>query len=475
MLFNSFEFIIFLVIVFVLYWFVFNKRIHIQNGLILIASYVFYGWWDYRFLGLLLLSTFVDYYAGRAIEKNTNPLIKKSYLVVSVVFNLSLLGFFKYYNFFIESWVALFSSLGYKITNLSTLYIILPVGISFYTFQTMSYTIDIYRGKMKATQNFISFAAFVSFFPQLVAGPIERASNLLPQIQKNRIFKYQQGIDGLRLILWGLFKKVVIADSLAPDVDYIFSNFSHLSSGTLLLGAIYFSFQIYCDFSGYSDIAIGVSKLFGFELMSNFKFPYFSRNISEFWHRWHISLSTWFRDYLYFPLGGSRVNKSKAIRNIFVIFLVSGFWHGANWTYIIWGGIHAALYHPTFFFKTNKKYKDSVVAENRRLPSGQELFSMITTFFLVTIAWIFFRSKDLHSAWEYIKGICANLQGALELTNGLLYVLVLVLFEWKLRRDERTIVFSKRKGIRYAIYILMSFVIYQKLFSSEVQFIYFQF
>ena len=327
MLFNSIEFLIFLPIVFTFYWFIFNKNLSIQNFIILLSSYIFYGWWDYRFLSLIFLSTIVDYIIGLNIPRQESEKLQKLLLYVSILFNVSVLGFFKYYNFFIDSWLSLFSSFGYEIKSIWTLNIILPVGISFYTFQTMSYTIDIYRKKLKPTKDFISFASFVSFFPQLVAGPIERATNLLPQILNKREFRYEQGVQGLRLILWGLFKKVVIADSLSPIVDDIFSNYQDFSGGTLWLGAVYFAFQIYCDFSGYSDIAIGTSKLFGFEIMSNFRFPYFSRNIGEFWRRWHISLSTWFRDYLYIPLGGSKEGKWKSIRNIFVIFIVSGFWH----------------------------------------------------------------------------------------------------------------------------------------------------
>ena len=320
MLFNSIEFLIFLPIVFILYWFVFNKNLRVQNSVVLLSSYFFYGWWDYRFLSLIFLSTVIDYFIGLKIPKQSSDKKQKLLLWCSVLFNLSVLGFFKYYNFFVDSWVDLFYSIGYEIKSIWTLNIILPVGISFYTFQTMSYTIDIYRKKLEPTKDFIAFASFVSFFPQLVAGPIERASNLLPQILNKREFEYEQGVQGLRLILWGMFKKVVIADSLAPMVDNIFGNYQDLGGGTLWLGAIYFAFQIYCDFSGYSDIAIGTAKLFGFELMSNFKFPYFSRNIGEFWRRWHISLSTWFRDYLYIPLGGSQEGKWESIRNIFIIF-----------------------------------------------------------------------------------------------------------------------------------------------------------
>ena len=305
MLFNSFEFLVFLPIVFVLYWFVVHRSLKLQNALVLVASYVFYGWWDWRFLSLIAISTVVDYVVGLKIHAASQPIRAKRWLWVSVVFNIGLLGFFKYYNFFVESWVQAFSELGYEISPY-TLQIILPVGISFYTFQTMSYSLDIYKKQLEPTRDFIGFAAFVSFFPQLVAGPIERASHLLPQLLNARKFDYQRAVEGMRLILWGLFKKVVIADSLAPMVNDIFANYTIYSGGVLILGAVFFAFQIYGDFSGYSDIAIGVARLFGFDLMTNFKFPYFSRNIGEFWRRWHISLSTWFRDYVYIPLGALR-------------------------------------------------------------------------------------------------------------------------------------------------------------------------
>ena len=356
MLFNSLEFFIFLPIVFILYWYIINKNLNLQNSLLLIASYVFYGWWDYRFLSLIALSTIVDYIVGLSIHNADTKANKKYWLILSMLFNLGLLGFFKYYNFFIDSWVDLISSFGYSIENTWTLKVILPVGISFYTFQTMSYSIDIYREKLAPTKNFIAFAAFVSFFPQLVAGPIERASNLLPQILKKRKFDKDLAIKGIEQIVWGMFKKVVIADSIAPIVNDIFNNYDSFSGGTLITGAIFFAVQIYCDFSGYSDIAIGTAKLFGFNLMTNFNFPYFSRSIAEFWRKWHISLSTWFRDYLYIPLGGSKVGKVKGVRNVFAIFLVSGFWHGANWTFIAWGGIHALLFIPSFIIGTNRKH-----------------------------------------------------------------------------------------------------------------------
>jgi alginate O-acetyltransferase complex protein AlgI len=348
MIFNSLEFFVFLIIVYGLYWFVFKKHLKAQNILLLAASYVFYGWWDWRFLSLIMLSTIVDYFVAIQINQNNEQSKRKAWLWVSVVFNIGLLGFFKYYNFFVDSWIDMFSMFGYNMQSTWTLKVILPVGISFYTFQTMSYSFDVYYKKLKPTTDFLSFAAFVSFFPQLVAGPIERASNLLSQILNKRTFSYEQSVSGIKLILWGLFKKIVIADALAPMVDDIFTNYSTYPASTLILGVTMFSFQVYGDFSGYSDIAIGTAKLFGIELMSNFKFPQFSRNVAEYWQRWHVSLSTWFRHYIYIPLGGSRKSKLISIRNICIVFLVSGFWHGANWTFIFWGGFHALAFIPVF-------------------------------------------------------------------------------------------------------------------------------
>lgn len=472
MLFNSFEYFIFIFIFFITYWFVVNRDLKLQNLLILFSSYIFYGWWDYRFLSLIFLSTIVDYFIGINIPKYNSGFKRKILLSSSLLFNLSLLGFFKYYNFFIDSWVDLFNFLGYEIKSVWTLNIILPVGISFYTFQTLSYTIDIYRNKLKPTKDFILFASFVSFFPQLVAGPIERATNLLPQILKKRQFKTKQAIQGLRLIIWGLFKKVVIADTLAPDVDYIFNNYQGFDGGILFLGAIYFAFQIYCDFSGYSDIAIGTAKLLGIELMSNFKFPYFSRNIAEFWRRWHISLSTWFRDYLYIPLGGSRKGEWKSLRNIYIIFIVSGFWHGANWTFIAWGLIHASFYLPSFFLKTNRKYISSVIAEKKLIPTFNELFGVISTFFLVTIAWVFFRSNSLIDSLEYIQIIFANFQIPLLYRSGLLYIVFLILLEYLIRHNER--LSDKYFSGDWIIFSLLIVAVLEK-FGDYNQFIYFQF
>jgi D-alanyl-lipoteichoic acid acyltransferase DltB (MBOAT superfamily) len=434
---------------------------------------VFYGWWDYRFLSLIFLSTIVDYIIGLNIPKQNSEKNKKLLLWCSVFFNLSVLGFFKYYNFFVDSWIDLFSSVGYDIKSVWTLNIILPVGISFYTFQTMSYTIDIYRKKLEPTKDFISFASFVSFFPQLVAGPIERASNLLPQILKKREFKHEQGVQGLRLILWGMFKKVVIADSLAPIVDNIFSNYQDFGGGILWLGAIYFAFQIYCDFSGYSDIAIGTSKLFGFELMSNFKFPYFSRNIGEFWRRWHISLSTWFRDYLYIPLGGSKDGKWKSIRNIFIIFLVSGFWHGANWTFIVWGLFHAILFLPSFIFKTNRKYTTSIIAENTILPSPKECLQVGTTFFLVVIGWVFFRNETISDSFEFLYKMFFDINIPIMFRSGISYVIIIFIMDFMIRKNER-LPFNFNY-LRWIIYFLITFSIITNFGNSNTEFIYFAF
>lgn len=480
MLFNSIEFLLFLPIVFILYWFIFNRNIKLQNLIIFLSSYLFYGWWDYKFLSMIFLSTIVDYFIGLMIFNNSNERRRKILLFCSLLFNLGVLGFFKYYNFFVDSWIDLVGLVGYEIKSVWTLNIILPVGISFYTFQTMSYTIDIYRRKLKPTRDFISFASFVSFFPQLVAGPIERATNLLPQILNTRKFKYAQATQGLNLILWGMFKKVVIADSLGPVVDNIFRNHETYGGLTLWIGAIYFSFQIYCDFSGYSDIAIGTAKLFGIKLMENFKIPYFSRNIGEFWRRWHISLSTWFRDYLYIPLGGSKEGNGKAIRNIFIIFLVSGFWHGANWTFLAWGLFHSILFIPSFLFNTNRKYVTSVIAENSYFPSTKEALESITTYILVVISWVFFRSENLTSSFFYLKKMFFDFElnfQAIEI-KYVIFILILLLTEY-LDRNSKLFEnrFNKNKYLNKLIkwFILLLTIKYFLQNLGMNQFIYFQF
>ena len=406
MIFNSIEFSIFLPIVFFLYWFATNKSIKLQNLLLLFSSYFFYAWWDWRFLLLIVFSSTIDYIIGLKLLSASNKSKRKLLLLTSIFINIGFLGFFKYFNFFSESFSQAFTLLGSSFQT-SRLDIILPVGISFYTFQTLSYSIDVYKRKIAPTKDCIAFFSFVSFFPQLVAGPIERAVNLLPQFNQKRNFDYFKAVDGLKQILWGLFKKVVIADNCAIIVNDIFANYASYSSSTLILGAIFFAFQIYGDFSGYSDIAIGTSRLFGFQLMQNFAFPYFSRDIAEFWRRWHISLSTWFRDYLYIPLGGSRGSTNKKVRNIFIIFIVSGFWHGANWTFIIWGILNAFYFLPLLLFKTNRDNLN-IAAEGKLLPTIREVLSIFSTFSLTVFAWIFFRAEDINHAISYISKIFSN-------------------------------------------------------------------
>jgi len=484
MLFNSIDFAIFLPIVFLCYWYVFRQKVRLQNLLLLVASYFFYGLWDWRFLFLILASTIVDFFVGIYIARNNeNPKNAKFGLYVSILFNLSLLGFFKYYNFFVESFTDMFQLFGYTIKSVWTLKIILPVGISFYTFQTISYSLDIYYKRINPTRNFLNFAAFVSFFPQLVAGPIERASNLLKQIEKKRSFNHDQIVSGLKLILWGLFKKMVIADSLAPIVDDIFANYPEYSSATLILGVTLFSFQVYGDFSGYSDIAIGTAKLFGIELMSNFKFPNFSRNVAEYWQRWHVSLSTWFRHYIYIPLGGSRVNKLISIRNIAIVFLVSGFWHGANWTFIFWGAFHAVAFIPVFLLGRNSIYKNSVVAQNSILPSIKEVFQVFITFVIVTFSRIFFRSESITDAFKYIKQIFTNVTYEVyahpmgyRMIDYYILLAVFVVYEYIIRKDERNPFKFKSRTVRFLIYTLLIFIML--LFYDDGvdrSFIYFQF
>jgi D-alanyl-lipoteichoic acid acyltransferase DltB (MBOAT superfamily) len=474
MLFNSLEFLLFLPIVFILYWFVF-KKLQYQNILVLIASYIFYGWWDWRFLSLILISTLIDYTIGLEFKKTNSQKKKKILLSLSLLFNLGMLGFFKYYNFFVDSWIDAWGVLGVKM-NASSLNIILPVGISFYTFQTLSYTIDVYRKKIQPTKDFIAFASFVSFFPQLVAGPIERATNLLPQFYKKRKFDYEYAVSGMKLILWGLVKKVVIADSCAILVNKIFADYQNESGLVLIMGAIYFAFQIYCDFSGYSDIAIGTSRLFGFKLKRNFNYPYFSRDIAEFWRRWHISLSTWFRDYLYIPLGGSRGNKWFQLRNVFVIFLVSGFWHGANWTFIAWGGLNALFFLPLLLTNKNRNNLDNV-ASGSKLPSIKEFFQITVTFGIITIAWIFFRSESITDAIHYIQIIFDQENFIPQFIRHKRVIPTLVLFvilEWFSRKHEYAIVLDKK--YRIVFYLLFAFMIlYYASIEEKSSFIYFQF
>ncbi|MEY4292955.1 MAG: hypothetical protein RIQ61_1353 [Bacteroidota bacterium] len=481
MLFNSLEFLFFLPIVFILYWFVFNKKLNWQNTLVLVASYIFYGWWSWMFMGLLILSTALDYIYGFWVA-SPNRKNAKFFLWLSIINNLGILGVFKYYNFFALQFQKGFELLGLH-TNPILLQVALPIGISFYTFHGMSYVFDIYRGTQKPVRNFIDYAVFVSFFPLLVAGPIERASHLLPQVQRKRSFNYSQAVEGCRLILWGMFKKVVIADSLASIVDSTFSNYQDQNGVKLIVGAIAFSFQIYGDFSGYSDIAIGTAKLFGFELLSNFKFPYFSRDIAEFWRRWHISLSSWFRDYLYIPLGGSKNGKNKSIRNTFIIFLVSGFWHGASWNFIAWGFIHACGFLPLLLLNRNRKYVTDIVAQDRKLPNLKELWQMSTTFAFVTFAWVFFRADEMQIALGYIKQIGVSIINHPDqlfiLPRGIfsfIYIIPLLVSDWYFRGDERVLKFSNKKLINMLVYTLILLtILYSIIDNDHSTFIYFQF
>lgn len=482
MLFNSIDFAIFLPVVFVLYWFVFKNSLRYQNLLIVAASYVFYGWWDWRFLGLIVFSTVLDFFIGKSLEKAKLELNRKLLLYTSITVNLGFLGVFKYFDFFVSNFIDAFSLFGVEISA-GSLNIILPVGISFYTFQTLSYSIDVYRRKLKHTDDFIAFSAFVCFFPQLVAGPIERATNLLPQFLKARKFNYEQAADGMRQILWGFFKKVVIADNCAVFVNAIFDKPDPLSGSTLFMGSVLFAFQIYCDFSGYSDIAIGTSRLFNINLKQNFATPYFSRNIGEFWRRWHISLSTWFRDYLYIPLGGSRGGTWNKIRNVFVIFIVSGLWHGASWNFIVWGGLNALYFLPLMLTKKNRNHLNTV-AEGSLFPTYKEFLSIGFTFFLTVIAWVFFRADTLTEAVHYLNLMFSSsffsIPSFITPKAFMLYTTILIcLFiavEW-VQRDKKfgLSIENLSRPSRWVIYTIVVGVIITFGQFGGSEFIYFQF
>ena len=512
MLFNSFEFAIFLPIVFLLYWFVFDyalskykHQLLLQNLFIVIASYIFYGWWDWRFLILIAITTILSFLSGIGIEKAPTKRGKKAVMIANIVVNLGILGVYKYYDFFATQFARLF---GIE-SDFLLLHLILPVGISFYTFQALSYSIDVYRKQIQPTHDIVAFTAFLSFFPQLVAGPIERATNLLPQFQKKRSFDYATAVDGMRQILWGLFKKIVVADNCATYVDTVFADISNQSGSTLLLAAILFTFQIYGDFSGYSDIAIGTAKLFGIKLMRNFNVPYFSRDIAEFWRRWHISLTTWFRDYVYIPLGGSRPNipeairlkgdkaleakytKWIAVRNTFVIFLLSGFWHGANWTFVLWGAYHALLFVPLLLLNKNRRYRDTVATitlpdgtiKTKWLPSLKEAGQMLLTFALAVFGWIIFRAQDISQFGKVISSICnGSLLSVPYLVNRYYYiplvinVFIMLIIEWTNRTKEHQFQISiKYKWLRWTIYLIFIFMIFLSIKVDTPQFIYFQF
>lgn len=482
MLFNSLNFAIFLPIVFILYWFATKRNLRLQNILLLISSYFFYACWDWRFMYLLIFSTILDYFTGIKIHEASNQRNKLFWLWLSIGINLGFLGVFKYYNFFATSFADGLSLLGFK-ANLGSLQVILPVGISFYTFHGLSYVIDLYKNRIEPERNFIVYSVFVSFFPLLVAGPIERATHLLPQILKKREFDYTKAIDGLRQILWGLFKKAVIADNCAEYANTIFNNSADYSGSTLVLGALFFTFQIYCDFSGYSDIALGTARLFGIELLRNFAFPYFSRDIAEFWRRWHISLSSWFKDYLYIPLGGSKGGMWMKIRNTFIIFIVSGFWHGANWTFIIWGFLNALYIMPSIVFKTNRNNLE-IVAKGKYLPTIKEFFDIGITFSLTVFAWIFFRAANLTHAFSYISEIFSSslftiphFPGIGKSVTIVVLTCIFLIVEWLGREQQFAIAYFGTKWykpIRWAMYYAIIIVIFW-LGGKEQQFIYFQF
>lgn len=491
MLFNSIEFLVFLPLVFLIYWIIGNLEINgtvklrMQNAFVVMASYVFYGWWDWRFLILIALTSFCSWGSGLLIDRATdrssvNPLtrstLSKFWLIANIVLNLGILATFKYYDFFVTEFGQIF---GISTSSL-LLKIILPVGISFYTFQALSYSIDVYRENIRPTKDIIAFFAFISFFPQLVAGPIERATNLLPQFLQNRKFSYEQGVDGMRQILWGLFKKIVVADNCATYVDQIWATYDTQTGSTLLLAAILFTFQIYGDFSGYSDIAIGTAKLFGIKLMRNFNNPYFSRDIAEFWRRWHISLTTWFRDYVYIPLGGSRVGKWKIVRNTFVIFLLSGFWHGANWTFIVWGAFHAALFLPLILLGKNRKYTSNDA-------TWRDFPKMLLTFAFAVIGWIIFRAETITQAWEYMSGMMqfGTIKGLYRFflpDHNLIYpinifIIIMLIVEW-LQRDKPHRLYMKESSPMWAqvlVCVVVALLTYFLSPSTIGTFIYFQF
>ncbi len=495
MLFNSIDFAVFLPIVFIFYWFVTNRNLRFQNLLIIVASYLFYGWWDWRFLSLLFFTTVVDYSIGLALSNQENSTKRKFLLWTSIFINLGLLGFFKYYNFFLDNFVTAFSIMGVKL-HANSINIILPIGISFYTFQSLSYSIDVYARKLEPTKDFIAFCAFVSFFPQLVAGPIGRAANLLPQYATKRLFNYSKATDGLKQILWGLFKKVVIADNCAEFANEIFNNSNGASGSTLALGAIFFTFQIYGDFSGYSDIAIGTGRLFGINLMRNFAFPYFSRDVIEFWRRWHISLSTWFRDYLFFPIAyfltrnltqrkylGIRSDKVVLCIATLLTFLFCGFWHGANWTFIFWGGLIGIYFIPLILTNQNRKNLDTV-AEGKHLPSIKETIQMLTTFILISFSWIFFRAENIHHAVSYYSGLLSASLFSIPYFPGIrramltiLFIAIFLIIEWMGRKQQHALAeleLNWKKPIRYVFYYALIFAIYH-FAGAPQEFIYFQF
>jgi D-alanyl-lipoteichoic acid acyltransferase DltB (MBOAT superfamily) len=481
MIFTSLTFAIFASLVICLYWALTSYRS--QNCLLLIASYFFYGWWDWRFCSLILASSLLDYVIARRIDGERRTWARRSLLAASVVANVGLLAVFKYFHFFAESFQALCASIGWPVGT-TTLSIILPVGISFYTFQTLSYTIDVSRKRLRASRNLIEYLTFVSFFPQLVAGPIERATSLLPQFASPRKFDLDFAVSGCRLILWGVVKKMLIADNLAAMVDPCYAASETVSGSVLALATFLFAFQIYCDFSAYSDIAIGTARILGIRLMRNFAYPYFSQSVAEFWHRWHISLSTWFRDYVYIPLGGSRCGTVRAKLNVIATFLVSGFWHGAAWQYLFWGGLNGisvAANRRTYL-------SDEVVGGAPDFPGVRTMLRMARTMVIICIGWVFFRASTIAEgvyilkkigsdafSWESYAALAHFVDG--ERVDVLIILSIFIGWEWAFRRKECPLEFELRyRPMRWAIYsvLLWTTLLYWPVGGTE-QFIYFDF
>ncbi len=483
MLFDSIEFAVFLPIAFLLYWLSVRISVKSQNLIVVLSSYVFYGWWNPKFLFLILFSSITDYLLGILLSKTDQQNRRRLLLYLSIAINIGILGFFKYYNFFLNSFIESFTFFGATL-EAEYLDIVLPVGISFYTFQTLSYTVDIYRRKMQATTDILAFLSFVSFFPQLVAGPIEKAKDLLPQFLVSRRFDYVEAVDGCRQALWGLFKKAVIADNCAHLVNMVFTEPSSHSGSTLLFGMVFFSFQIYCDFSGYSDIAIGISRLFGIRLTQNFNFPYFSRSLTEFWRRWHLSISRWFTDYIYRPLGGSRTSKPKILRNVFAVFLLSGLWHGANWTFIVWSLLCVILIIPSMFTGSNRRYLDTV-AQGKHLPSLKECWLMISTFSINIFLGIFFRAPSIAVAFDYIASLLTpdifsipNFGGHLGAVRTLTLISFMMTVEWFGREGKHALdnlTTSISRPVRWIFYSFIIFLIGMYMSTDSIDFYYFQF
>jgi alginate O-acetyltransferase complex protein AlgI len=477
MLFNSFEFALFLPLMFVVYWYLCARRWRLQNVVLLAGSLVFYGWWDPRFLGLMLFSAVLDFTVGNLIHRAQSAVVRRGLLGVSIGVNFGILGVFKYYNFFAESLNEALGVCGFG-PAAARLDLVLPLGISFYTFQTVSSSIDIYRGTLTPTRDLVAYLSFVTFFPQLVAGPIERAGHLLPQFLRRRDFRLADASDGCRQALWGLFKKVVIADNCAVLANQVFGAPAEASWAALLAGTFLFTMQIYCDFSGYSDIAVGTARLFGFSLMQNFATPYFSRDIAEFWRRWHISLSTWFRDYVYLPLGGSRCSRGRMIRNTLAVFMISGLWHGANWTFVVWGLLNAIYFLPLQLSGANRRFTSHTAAATL-LPNVHEALQIGITFVLTMLAWIFFRAASLSDAWTVLLRMFTLQPGsALDVAVEIwLLVIGFLLVEWVQRGRQHALVLQDRPLPRWGRWLCYYVVLYLILkFGGEQQdFIYFQF